>query len=101
MTINVGVLVSSIGLFCTLLGAVIGFLTFSRNRDKDVRSDASRNAVIETKLDNINQSVNSIAVKFEASEQRWAATDREVVRIDESVKSAHKRIDTLEKKEEN
>lgn len=101
MTINVGILISAIGLFCTLLGAVIGFLTFNRNRDKDVRSDASRNAVIETKLDNINQSVNAIAVKLEASDQRWTATDKEVVRIDESVKSAHKRIDALEKKEEN
>jgi peptidoglycan hydrolase CwlO-like protein len=93
--------VALIGVLCTLLGTLIGFLTFTRNRDKDVRNDASRNAVIETKLDNINQSVNSIAVKLEASERRWAETGKEVVRLDESLKSAHKRIDALEKKEEN
>ncbi|MBS4188662.1 hypothetical protein KHA94_00310 [Bacillus sp. FJAT-49705] len=97
MTINLGVLVTAIGLFCTLLGAVITFLTFNRNRDKDVKSDASRNAVIETKLDNINHSVNTIAVDLKTSERRWTETDKEVVRIDESVKSAHKRIDALEK----
>lgn len=86
-----------IGAVGTIFGVVIGLLSFNRNRDKDVRNDASRNAVIETKLDNINQSVNSIVVDLKANEQRWTNTDREVARIDESVKSAHKRIDTLEK----
>ncbi|MBX8942506.1 hypothetical protein [Lysinibacillus sp. K60] len=94
--------VALIGIICTVLGAFIGFLTFNRNRDKDVKSEAFKSAVIETKLDNINQSVNSIAVDLRASEQRWNNTDKEVARIDESVKSAHKRIDTLEgKRDEN
>ena len=87
-----------IGLLCTLFGSVIGFLTFTRNRDKDVKTDASRNAVIETKLDNINQSVNTIALDLKTTELRWINTDKEVARIDESVKSAHKRIDFIENK---
>lgn len=91
-----------IGLLCTLLGSVIGFLTFTRNRDKDVKGEASReasrNAVIETKLDNINQSVNTIALDLKTTELRWINTDKEVARIDESVKSAHKRIDFIENK---
>ena len=89
-----------IGAAGTVFGIVIGFLTFGRNRDKDVRVDATRNAVIETKLDNINQSVNSIAVDLKASDQRWTNTDKEVARIDEIAKSAHKRIDALESKED-
>lgn len=89
--------VAIIALVCTLLGTLIGFLTFSRNRDKDVKNDASRNAVIETKLDNINQSVNTIALDLKTTELRWINTDKEVARIDESVKVAHKRIDKLEK----
>ncbi|WP_342442914.1 hypothetical protein MHB65_07150 [Lysinibacillus sp. FSL K6-0075] len=94
--------IALIGIICTVLGAFIGFLTFNRSRDKDVKSEAFKSAVIETKLDNINQSVNSIAVDLRASEQRWNNTDKEVARIDESVKSAHKRIDTLEvKRDEN
>lgn len=92
--------IATIGAIGTVFGIIITWLTFSRGRDKEVRSDASRNAVIETKLDNINQSVNSIAVKLEVNEQRWAATDKQVARIDESVKSAHKRIDSLENKED-
>ncbi len=92
--------VALIALLCTVLGAIIGILTFNRDRDKDVKGEAFKNAVIETKLDNINQSVNSIVVDLKANEQRWTNTDKEVARIDESVKSAHKRIDFLENKED-
>lgn len=97
MTISVGTLMTIIGLLCTLAGLVIGLVTFNRNRDKDVRGEASRNAVIETKLDNISYSVNSMALDLKASEQRWSALSTELARVDESTKSAHKRIDTLEK----
>lgn len=93
--------VVTIGFLCTVLGAVLGFLSFNRNRDKDVKGEAFKNAVIETKLDNINHSVNSIALDLKTNELRWATTDKEVARIDESLKSVHKRMDALEKKEEN
>lgn len=89
--------VALICLICTVLGAVIGVLTFSKNRDKDVKSDAAKNAIIETKLDSIGQSVDSIRIDFRASDQKWDNLSRTVIRIDESVKSAHNRIDNLEK----
>jgi peptidoglycan hydrolase CwlO-like protein len=88
--------IAIIGLICTLGGFIIAILTFNRGRDKDVRSDATKNAVIETKLDNISQSVNSIVVDIKKSELRWNSMDKEVARMDESLKSAHKRIDKLE-----
>ncbi len=44
--------VALIGILCTVLGAFIGVLTYNRNRDKDVKNDASDSAVIRTKLDN-------------------------------------------------
>ena len=97
MNISLGTLITIIGLLCTLVGIIVGVLTFNRNRDKDVKGEASRNAVIETKLDNISQSVNSMALDLKASEQRWNSLSQDVARIDESTKSAHKRIDTLEK----
>lgn len=86
-----------ISILCTIIGLLIGFLTFNRNRDKDVKGEAFKNAVIETKLDNISQSVNSIVVDLRASELRWNNLEKEVARIDESNKSVHKRLDNLEK----
>jgi len=93
-----------IGAAGTVFGIVIGFLTFNRNRDKDVKTDATRNAIIETKLDNINSTVNMTAVDLKASDERWnsrwTSLSTEVARIDESNKSLHKRVDGLENKEE-
>lgn len=89
-----------VGIICGILGILIGFLTYNRTRDNDVRSDASKNAVIETKLDNISQSVDSIRIDFKANEQRWNNLSETVIRIDESTKQAHKRIDFIENKGE-
>jgi septal ring factor EnvC (AmiA/AmiB activator) len=93
--------VISIGFLCLLVGTFIGFLTFNRNRDKDVRSDASESAVIRTKLDAIGQSVDSIRIELRANEQRWNSLSETVIRVEESTKQAHKRIDKIENKELN
>jgi hypothetical protein len=95
LEIQVGVLITVGGLLCTLTGLAIGFLTFNRNRDKDVRNDASESAVIRTKLDSIGLSVDSIRIDLRASEQRWNMLSETVIRVDESTKQAHKRIDAL------
>jgi hypothetical protein len=95
LNIQVGVLIAVTGVLCTIVGLVIGFLTFNRNRDKDVRNDASESAVIRTKLDSIGLSVDSIRIDLRASEQRWNMLSETVIRVDESTKQAHKRIDAL------
>lgn len=100
MEIGIGFLISIIGLLCTVVGLVIGFFTFNRNRDKDVKTDATESAIIKTKLDNIGQSVDSIRIDFKASDQRWTALSERVIRNEESTKQAHKRIDKLENKGE-
>ncbi|MGV3464513.1 MAG: hypothetical protein ACO1OT_04380 [Heyndrickxia sp.] len=56
--------VTIVGLICTVVGLIIGLFTFNRNKDKDVRSDASESAVIRTKLDNINSGIDSIRIDF-------------------------------------
>lgn len=84
--------------FCLVLGAVVGVMTYNRNRDKDVRSDASESAVIKTKLDNISSGIDSIRIDIKANERRVSELSEKVIRIDESNKSLHKRVDKLEGK---
>jgi septal ring factor EnvC (AmiA/AmiB activator) len=74
---------------------LIGLVSFSRNRDKDVKNDATKSAVIETKLDNISQSVDSIRIDLKANDQRWNSLSDRVIRVEESSKQAHKRLDNL------
>ncbi|KKI91274.1 hypothetical protein WQ54_15740 [Bacillus sp. SA1-12] len=79
---------------------LIGIFTFSRNRDKDVKNDATESAVIRTKLDNISQGVESIRIDIRANEQRVRDLSDRVVRVEEISKQAHKRLDKIEHKGE-
>ena len=84
-----------IGLLSGLVGIVIGIATFNRNRDKDVKQEAARQAVMETKLDAISSGVLTIQVDLKAHEKKWDDMDTRLVRVEESSKSAHKRIDSI------
>jgi septal ring factor EnvC (AmiA/AmiB activator) len=87
-----------ISILCGLVGLLIGILTFSRNRDRDVKDEASKSAVIETKLDSINRGVETIQIDMKANEKRLSELSERVIRVEESSKQAHKRIDSLENK---
>ena len=87
-----------VGLACTLIGMLIGVLSFARNRDKDLESESARKAVMETKLDAISSGVDSIRIDLKAQEKKWDDMDTRLVRVEESSKSAHKRIDALSDK---
>lgn len=87
-----------IGIICAIVGMVIGYFTFQKNRDKDVKSDATKSAVIETKLDHIGQAVDAIRIDSRANEQRWAAWSERLIKVEEGNKQAHKRIDVVEER---
>jgi septal ring factor EnvC (AmiA/AmiB activator) len=95
MNVQVG-----ISILCGLVGLLIGILTFSRNRDRDVKTEASKSAVIETKLDSINRGVETIQIDMKANEKRLTELSERVIRVEESSKQAHKRIDYIENKGE-
>lgn len=84
-----------VGIICTVIGAWIGVATFSRNRDKDVRMDATESAVVRTKLDSIGQGVDLIRIDMKANEMRVSDLSERTIRVEESVRQAHKRIDNI------
>lgn len=85
-----------IGVICTLLGVLITVFTFTRNRDRDVKSDASELAVIKTKLDTISLGIEQIRIDIRANEMRVSDIAEKLIRVEESNKLAHKRIDKIE-----
>jgi septal ring factor EnvC (AmiA/AmiB activator) len=96
--LEASVLVPVLSVLCTVLSLIVGFLTFNRNRDKDVKNDASESAVIKTKLDTISSGIDSIRIDIKANEKRVSELSERLIRNEESVKSAHKRIDKIEDK---
>lgn len=87
-----------IGVIGTLAGFLISYFSFQRTRDKDLKSDAKEDGVIKTKLDSIGKGVDDIRIDLKANEKQLIRMGEQLVRVDESTKSAHKRIDKLEGK---
>ena len=79
-----------------MLGFLFSYLAFQRNRDKDIRTDAKEDGVIKTKLDSIGKGVDDIRIDLKANEKQMSQMNEQLIRVDESTKSAHKRIDKIE-----
>lgn len=89
----------SIALACTLLGAVLSFLTFQRNKGRDIRADTKAGAETKAKLDYIATAVDEIRLDNKSRDREVANINTRLIRVEESTKSAHKRLDGLEKGE--
>ncbi|WP_160688298.1 hypothetical protein [Clostridium sp. C2-6-12] len=89
----------SIALLCSVIGVCITIATFTRNRTKDAQTETKEGAIMAAKLDFISQGVNNIQVKMEAQEGKMGTMNERITRVEESTKSAHKRIDDIEKGE--
>ena len=86
-----------------VLSLIIAFMGFSLNKGKTIKEDSKQNAVISTKLDNIVQGVDSIRIDIRANEKRVSELaeknvrlEEKCFRIEESIKTAHRRLDKLE-----
>ena len=89
----------SIALLCTIVGGVIGVLTFSRNKAKDDRSEGRQSGQMLTELGYIKSGIDDI--KTEQREQRRINTETatELAAVKASAKQAHLRIDRIEGRE--
>lgn len=95
---EVNLFTAIIGALGTIIGFLITVATFTRNRDKDVKSGAAEQAIVNTKLDNISNGVESLRVDFKVEQQARAELSERVTRVEESSKQAHHRINKLEGK---
>jgi hypothetical protein len=101
MNIEVGLLLTITGLFCTGLGLLTGFFTFRQKRDQDLKREAGAGAVIETKLDNIYRLVDGMIIDLKANERRWNDISLFVARLDEKLSHADKQIETIKRNKED
>ncbi len=94
MTVTIGFLTGVITFF-------IGYLSFMRNRDKETRSDAHRDAKLETKLDMIATNIDIIRVEQKDSNKSIAEIREHLIRTDERVKQITERVDKIEERIES
>ena len=85
-----------VGLVCTVLGAAVGYATFSRNKAKDDRGDGKETGVILTEIGYIKSSVDTVNQKLDRQDERNMEFMSRLSAVEASTKSAHHRIDHLE-----
>lgn len=90
-----------VGVVCTVLGAALSYVAFSRNKTKDDKSEGQQTGVVLTELGYIKGGIDDL--KAENREQRKVNTEvySRLSAVESSAKQAHHRIDRLETEASN
>jgi hypothetical protein len=94
-------LIGMVGTFIGIVGVITGFSinykNYKRTQDKDVKIETTQDAEMKFKIDYISKGVDDIRFEMRTTKGDVEVLKTTVARIDESTKSAHHRIDRLEK----
>lgn len=93
MTIEVALLISGVSLAFALYQ---GISNLKRNQRTDAKKDASEMTTVIVKLENIGSGIAKIEAKMNAYESDRKEDREKLIRLEESVKSAWKRIEIIE-----
>lgn len=97
MTIEITILISAIA---TAFAIFFGLKSNRREDVKTIEERAAKNAEIIYKLDTISGTVTDIKDDVSTTRKKIEEIDRRLVIVEQSSKSAHRRIDRMEGKEE-
>lgn len=86
----------SIALACTLLGVTFGYINFQRNKTKDTKEETGSFTKMAEEVKYISKGVDDIKYDTRNLSKTMSEINERLVRCEESTKSAHKRIDSLE-----
>lgn len=90
-------IISLVLAFCALLFTA---LSFRRTQNQDTTETATARAMMTADVKYIRQSIDEIKLENKAIQRDIGDLKAKVVEIDQSTKSAHKRLDDLIRKEE-
>ncbi|CEP50265.1 Uncharacterised protein [[Clostridium] sordellii] len=80
---------------CTIVGAIIGYMSYQKKNQKDIEDDAAQKTLLATKLDYISKGVDDIRVDIKSQDRSIRDLTVRMVKCEESTKSAHHRLDEL------
>ena len=89
----------SVGLICTVLGVVLSYAVYSRNKEKDNKLEGRQDGVMLTEIGYIKSGIDDI--KSEQREQRKINTEvySKLSAVEASSTQAHLRIDRIEERQ--
>ena len=92
MTIEISILISGVA---AAFAIYFGQRSNRRNDTKDLEERVARETKIDTKLDFISGDVKSIKDDMTLTKKQYDELDRRVVKVEESAKSFHHRLDGI------
>lgn len=87
----------SVAIACSLLSAFGIIVTISRNKNKDTKEDVSVITKIGEEIKYVSKSTDDIKYEVRNTNKSISDMNERLIRVEESCKSAHKRIDGVEK----
>ena len=86
----------TIGILCSVVGTILGIIAALNYAKKDTKEETQCTARLESKIDYAARGIDDIKLdNKEQSRQLNNMNDRLII-VEESTKSAHKRMDKLE-----
>lgn len=85
------------GMVVGVIGAVVALMTLTRNKTSADKSEAKEDGIVLTEIGYIKAGVDDLKKDNRDMRAEVQAIHDKVARTDESCKSAHRRIDKLEK----
>lgn len=89
---------TAIAIIAALSGVALGWLGRARTIKHDTVTDATKEATLQADMAYLKRGIDDLRVDIKIQGQRYDTLAEKVIRMDESLKSAHKRIDRLEGK---
>lgn len=87
----------SIAVACSLISVFATIVTISRNKNKDTKEDVSAITKIGEEIKYVSKSTDDIKYEVRNTNKSISDMNERLIRVEESCKSAHKRIDGIEK----
>ena len=95
MTVEVALLISVVSVAFSIF---FGIKNSKRTDSKDIEERVRDNTRINVKLDNITQATQEIKAEISSMREDIKSHNDRLIKVEESVKSAHHRINTLEER---
>jgi len=76
----------------TISSIIFAFLAFRRNDKKDTRDSGKSEGVLLSEIGYIKSSIDRIEKNLDRLEERYSNLSNKIVKVEESVAQAHKRI---------
>lgn len=97
--LNVAIITSIISVCAALSGMILGWRAKAKEQRKEIQSETEAATKLQMDMEYIKRGVDDVRVELRSQGQRIDSLTERLIRVEESAKQAHKRLDQIETRE--